>query len=129
MLEFFVVSANGQEKIPSTAELDSVMQNAVRQMNSQMTGTKVDDYTTLKFVTYDMNPPMLSYFYSSNVLSVLGLATLNKNQIEAMKKVNVNKACSFKLLMKPYGFKVAHIFSDSNSGKIIYKLTVSYSDC
>ena len=120
-----------EDNIPSKSEFDSVMLNAAKQTNAQMTGTKIDEYTTLKFVTYDSSPPLFSYFYVSNALSFLKQDKLNQTQIDAMKNFNVTKTCStkFKPLMKPYNFKVAHIFEDKNSGKIIYKLTVSHLDC
>jgi hypothetical protein len=120
-----------EDKIPSKSEFDAVMQNAVRQMNAQMQGTKIDEYTTLKFVSYDLNPPLFSYFYTSNVLVALKQDNLGRAQIDAMKKYNITKTCStkFKPLMKPYNFKVSHIFEDKSSGKVIYKLTVSYLDC
>jgi hypothetical protein len=128
---FFSLHSLSQDKIPSKSEFDSIMMNAVKQMNSQMSGVKIDDYTTLKFVTYDLNPPLFSYFYSTSALAALKQSSLNKVQIDAMKKFNINKTCSsnFKPLMKPYNFKVSHVFEDSNSGKILHKLTVSHLDC
>jgi len=128
-LQIFNLSA--EDKIPSKSEIDSVMQNAVKQMNAQMSGTKIDEYTTLKFVTYDLNPPLFSYFYTSSALTFLKQDNLNQIQTDAIKTFNVTKTCStqFKPLMKPYNLKVAHIFEDKNTGKIIYKLTVSHLDC
>jgi hypothetical protein len=131
ILAAFTINSIADDKIPSKSEFDAVMQNAVKQMNAQMAGTKVDEYTTLKFVTYDLNPPLFSYFYTSTTLTVLKQDNLNQMQTDAIKKFNTTKTCStrFKPLMKPYNFKVAHIFEDKNSGKIIYKLTVSHLDC
>jgi hypothetical protein len=125
------INSFANDKIPGKAEFDAIMLNAAKQANAQMTGTKIDEYTTLKLVTYDSNPPLFSYFYISNALTILKQDKLNQTQIDAMKISNTNKTCSskFKPLMKPYNFKVAHIFEDKNSGKIFYKLTVSHSDC
>jgi len=122
---------NAQEKIPDKSELDSVMQNAVKQMNAQMAGMRVDEYMNLKFVTYDLNPPLFSYFYTSTALNVTKQETLNRVQIEAMNKFNITKTCSTKFmpLMKPYNLKVSHIIEDKVSGKIIYKITISHLDC
>ena len=96
-----------------------------------MAGVKIDEYTNLKFVTYDVNPPLFSYFYTSYSFAILKQDTLNGAQIEAMKSFNTSKTClsEFKPLMKPYNLKVAHIFEDKNSGKVFYKLTVSHLDC
>lgn len=131
LLFSFAFDINANDKIPSKSEFDAIMQNAVKQMNAQMAGVKIDEYTNLKFVTYDVNPPLFSYFYTSSSFAVLKQDTLNSAQIEAMKSFNTSKTCSsrFKALMKPYNFKVSHTFEDKNSGKVIYKLTVSHLDC
>ena len=119
------------QNIPSKAELDAVMQNAAKQMNSQMSGLKVDEYTTLKYVSYDTTPPLFTYFYSSSALSVTNQQSLTNAQIAAMNLFNINKTCTsnFKALMKPYSLKVAHIMEDSKTGKNFYKLTVTSIDC
>ena len=131
LLLSFAFDINANDKIPSKSEFDAIMQNAVKQMNAQMAGVRIDEYTNLKFVAYDVNPPLFSYFYTSSSFAVLKQDTLNSAQIEAMKSFNTSKTCSsqFKPLMKPYNLKVAHIFEDKNSGKVFYKLTVSYLDC
>jgi hypothetical protein len=130
---FFVIPLMviAEEKIPSKSELDAVMLNAVKQTNAQMAGVKIDEHTNLKFVTYDLNPPLLTYFYTSSVLSTLNQNSLNQLQIDAMKKFNIVKTCSTKYqpLMKPYNLKIAHIFEDKLSGKVFYKLTVTHMDC
>ena len=130
ILLFFFSNANA-EKIPSKSELDAVMQNAAKQMNSQMSGLKVDEYTTLKYVSYDTTPPLFTYFYSSSALSATKQQSLTNAQLTAMNQFNINKTCTsnFKALMKPYSLKVAHIMEDSKTGKNFYKLTVSHADC
>lgn len=119
------------QDIPAKRELDAVMQNAAKQMNSQMSGLKIDEYTTLKYVTYDTTPPLFTYFYSSSALSVTNQLSLTNVQIAAMNQYNINKTCSskFKVLMKPYNLKVAHILEDSKTGKNFYKQTVTAIDC
>jgi hypothetical protein len=126
-----ITEISSAQNIPPKAELDAVMQNAVKQMNSQMSGLKVDEYTTLKFVAYDTTPPLFTYFYSSSALSVTNQQSLTNAQIAAMNLFNINKTCTsnFKVLMKPYNLKVAHIMEDSKTGKNFYKLTVSHADC
>jgi hypothetical protein len=119
------------QNIPPKAELDAIMQNAVKQMNTQMSGLKIDEYTTLRYVTYDTTPPLFTYFYSSSALSVTNQQTLTNAQLAAMNLYNINKTCTskFKVLMKPYNLKVAHIMEDSKTGKNFYKLTVTATDC
>jgi len=126
-----ITNAYAQEKIPSKSELDAVMINAVKQVNAQMAGVRIDEYTNLKFVTYDLNPPLFTYFYTSSVISVDKKEALSQLQIDALRKFNISKTCStqFKPLMKPYNLKIAHVFEDKNSGKIIYKLIVTHLDC
>ena len=127
----FALNINADNKIPSKSEFDTIMFNAVKQMNKQMSGTKIDEFTNLKFVTYDLNPPLFSYFYTSTVFDLTKQSSLNSEQVDAMKKFHITKTCSsqFKPLMKPYNFRVAHIFEDKPTGKVIYKLTVSHNDC
>ena len=60
-----ITGISSAQNIPSKPELDAIMQNAAKQMNSQMSGLKVDEYTTLKYVSYDTTPPLFTYFYSS----------------------------------------------------------------
>jgi hypothetical protein len=119
------------QNIPPKSELDAIMQNAVKQMNSQMSGLKVDEYTTLKYVSYDTTPPLFTYFYSSSALSATNQQSLTNAQLAAMNLFNINKTCTsnFKALMKPYNLKVAHIMEDSKTGKNFYKLTVTSIDC
>ena len=119
------------QNIPPKSELDAIMQNAAKQMNSQMSGLKIDEYTTLKYVSYDTTPPLFTYFYSSSALSVTNQLSLTNSQIAAMNLFNINKTCTsnFKALMKPYSLKVAHIMEDSKTGKNFYKLTVTHADC
>jgi len=126
-----ITEMSSAQNIPPKVELDAVMQNAVKQMNSQMSGLKVDEYTTLKYVSYDTTPPLFTYFYSSSALSATNQQSLTNAQLAAMNLFNINKTCTsnFKALMKPYSLKVAHIMEDSKTGKNFYKLTVTHADC
>jgi hypothetical protein len=131
VLFMLVAEFSAAEGIPSKTELDAVMQNAVKQMNAQMSGLRIDDYTTLKYVTYDTTPPLFTYFYSSSALSVTKQQSLTNAQLAAMKLFNINKTCTskFKVLMEPYNLKVAHIMEDAKTGKNFYNLTVTSIDC
>jgi hypothetical protein len=127
----FVTNAIAKEGIPSKIEFDSIMINAVKQMNAQMAGQKTDEYTIFKFITYDKNPPMITYFLSSNPSSVPNMNKFDKSQTDAMAKFNILKTCAspFRVFMKPYGLKVSHIFENGHTGLVLFKLTVSHSDC
>jgi hypothetical protein len=130
LIASFALAANAQNSIPSKSEVDAVLQNAVKKANAQMSGSKVDEYTTLRFLTYDVNPPLLSYFYATSVMRDTNQSSLNQSQIDAIRNFNINKSCStYGLIMKHYNLRVAHIFDDSYTGKPIYKITVSRMDC
>lgn len=130
LFALFAFAANAQNSIPSKTEVDAVMQNAVKQANTQMSGSRVDEYTTLRFLTYDVNPPLLSYFYATSVMRDTNQNLLSQSQIDAIRSFNINKSCAtYGLIMRQYNMRVAHIFDDSYTGKPIYKITVSRMDC
>ena len=119
-----------QDGIPSKTELDRLMSITAKQVNEQMAGSRMDENTTLKFVVYDRNPSPFTYFYSSTVLSYFNLTSLNQTQVNEMRKYYTSKACSATYrFMKPYNMKVAHIVEDNITGKIIFKVTISHTDC
>ena len=127
---FFVCNAHAQN-IPPKSEMDNAIKNMVKQFNSQMSGLKVDEFTTVKFLTYDSSPPLLTYFYSSSALSATNQQSLTASQLVAVNQFNINKTCTsnFKIFMKYYSLKVAHFMEDSKTGKNFYKLTVTHADC
>ena len=131
MIALFIVCNAHAQNIPPKSEMDNAIKNMVKQFNSQMSGLKVDEFTTVKFLTYDSSPPLLTYFYSSSALSATNQQSLTNAQLAAMNLFNINKTCTsnFKALMKPYSLKVAHIMEDSKTGKNFYKLTVTSIDC
>jgi hypothetical protein len=130
LFALFALTANAQSNIPSKSEVDAVMQNAVKKTNAQMSGSRVDEYTTLRFLTYDVNPPLLSYFYATSVMRDTNQNSLSQSQIDAIRNFNVNKSCAaYGIIMKHYNLRVAHIFDDSYTGKPIHKITVSHLDC
>lgn len=133
---FFIITsltsnAIANDKIPTKAEFDSLMTNAAKQFNEQMGGQKIDEFTNFKLITYDKNPPLFTYFYSSNPFSMPNINKLDKSQTEAMTKYHIQKTCAspFRVFMKPYGLKVAHRFENGHTGLTLFKLTVSHSDC
>jgi hypothetical protein len=131
IIVFFLIGNAYAEKIPPKSEMDNALKNMVKQFNSQMPGLKVDEYTTLKFVTYDTTPPLLTYFYSTSALTITNQQSLTNAQLVAMNQFNINKTCTsnFKIFMKHYNLKVAHMMEDNKTGKNFYKLTVTHADC
>jgi hypothetical protein len=130
LFALFASTANAQNSIPSKSEVDAVMQNAVKQSNIQMSGLRVDEYTTLRLLTYDANKPLLTYFYASSYLRDTNQNSLDQAQMDAIRNFNINKSCSAHgIIMKQYNLRVAHIFDDSYTGKPIYNITVSRMDC
>ena len=130
LFALFASTAKAQSNIPSKSEVDAVMQNAVKKTNAQMSGSRVDEYTTLRYLTYDVNPPLLSYFYATSVMRDTNQNSLSQSQIDAIRNFNINKSCAaYGIIMKHYNLRIAHIFDDSYTGKPIYKITVSRMDC
>ena len=131
MIALFIVCNAHAQNIPPKSEMDNAIKNMVKQFNSQMSGLKVDEFTTVKFLTYDSTPPLLTYFYSSSALGATNQQSLASAQLAATNQFNINKTCTsnFKIFMKHYSLKVAHIMEDSKTGKNFYKLTVTHADC
>jgi hypothetical protein len=130
-LLFYVGHSLSNDLILSKSDFRNLMINTVKSVNSQFAGLKVDEHTTLKFVTYDQRLNIYTYVYSSNIMSHLNQSILSAQQKDVMKKYHINKTCTseFAPLLKPYNFKVSHSFQDKISGKVIYNLTISDADC
>lgn len=114
------------------AEVDAVMINAAKQANEQLVGTKVDEYTKIRFIGFDRKVPVYIYLYSTNIMSKFGANKINSEQKRAMDVFHINKTCgtNFRPLMKnPYNLKVSHEFEDMHTGKTIYKITIANKDC
>lgn len=123
--------ADAQQKLPSRSEIDILLENAVRQGNSQLANTKVDGDTTLVVMTYDKGVPVFSYHYRTMVTERLGRKSLTVSEKDAMREFHREKTCSshFKALMLVYGLHVAHYFEDGTTGKNLLTLTYRGADC
>lgn len=124
-------SASAQGKTPPRAELDAALENAVRQANSQLANTKIDDYTTLIFMTYDKGTPVFSYHYRTFITKSLGRNSLAASEKEIMREYHREKTCSshFTVPMRVYGLHVSHLFEDGTTGKPLLSLTYRWADC
>jgi hypothetical protein len=120
-----------QEKWPTRSEVDAMFENVARQANSQMSGTKIDEYTTLRAVSYDKAVPVFSYLYASTVSAKTGRLNLNGAERQAMSTYHQTKTCGthFRPFMKAYGLRVTHIFEDQRTGSHLITLTYSGKDC
>ena len=135
ILFYFIISTSichaEDYKIPTVAEFNAVMLNAIKVSKDQLWGSKVDNYTTLNAITYDEKVPLYSYHYTTNVLQSLKQDALAQNQIDAMNKFHLGKTCEsqFRIFMKVYGLKIKHFFTDSVSGKRVYEIIIANKDC
>jgi hypothetical protein len=124
-------AAAQDRSIPSRAEVDRVMLEMVKQFNAQMAGTKVDEMTIIRMMTYDRATPSLGYLYSTNYIATTGQKELTQEYIQQVKRFNIEKTCSSPVrpLLRAYGLQVVHSFSDATSGKNILQVRVTASDC
>ena len=123
---------NAQEnKIPSIAEFNRLMTDAVKQSNKQISGTRIDEYTIINILTYDEKVPLLSYHYTTSILRKINSTSLNKAGIEAINKYHLGKTCNstYRSFMKVYGLIVSHTFTDDLTGKEVIKIQIGDRDC
>ena len=125
------VDSGNQEKIAAVEDMHQVLESAARQANTQLANTRIDDYTTLKFVTYDRRVPVMTYHYNSSVLAVTGEQQISEAGRQAMYDYHRTKTCrtQFVPLMRGSGLQVAHRFEDATTGKMLISMAFSGSDC
>lgn len=114
------------------AEVDAGMISASKQANDQLVGTKVDEYTKIRYIGFDKKIPVYIYVYSTSIMSKLGSDQISSEQKRAMDVFHINKTCgtNFRPLMNnPYNLKVSHEFEDSRTGKLVYKIIIGSRDC
>lgn len=125
------VLAHAQSQLLPRSEIDALFDNVARQTNTQTSNTKIDEYTTLKLVTYDKGVPVFTYHYVSTVSKKLGRTNLTQAERDAMFVFHQTKTCSshFRAFMIPYGLNVTHMFEDQKTGRNLITLTYSAKDC
>lgn len=131
-LSAMATAAIGQSRpIPPRSELDATMNNMVREFNSKMSGTSVDEQTKIKLMTYDAATPTLGYLYSTRHFAKTGKRTIDAEYARTLRSFHVEKTCSsnFKALMKNYGLEIVHSFADENTGKNLIEIRVKPTDC
>lgn len=119
------------QKPPTIEDMHRLLENAARQANSQISNTKLDDYTTLKLMTYDRGVPVMTYHYTSSALQAIGARELNAAARQAMFDHHRSRTCGtqFAPFMRMFGLKVAHRFEDVATGKEVITVTISGKDC
>ena len=124
------VSAQTQ-KPPTRAEIHKILNEAVRQFNSKMTNTKIDEMTIIRMMTYDEATPTMSYHYATTYFAKSKVKKVTPEYIAAIRSFNVEKTCTsqFEPLMRAYGLEVVHSFSDAITGANLVDITVTATDC
>lgn len=131
MLLFPTLAMGQNGNTPPISELHKAMNAAVKDFNSKMPGTKVDESTVLRFMTYDEATPMLGYSYETKYFATTGKRNISADYAERVRQFNIEKTCSsrFKSLMRSYGMQVVHSFSDATTGKNLLEVVVTFNDC
>lgn len=107
------------------------MNYMVREFNSKMPGTRVDEMTAIRIMTYDAAVPTLAYIYSTDYFSQTGQRIVTPEHIKALRAFNIEKTCTsdLRVFMKAHGLQVVHSFSDTFTGANLVQVRVRYSDC
>ena len=119
------------DKRPTIEDMHRLLETAAREANKQLANTRIDDFTTLKLVTYDRGVPVFTYHYTSNILQATGQKSIPQAARKAMIDYHRTKTCATKyaLLMRVFGLQVAHRFEDRETGLEIIAVTIQGTDC
>ena len=123
--------ASQESKRPSRAEIDKILNNAVEQFNAKMIGTKVDEITVIRMMTYDEAIPTLGYLYATRYFDTTGQRKVTSEYVASIREFNVARTCTspFAPLMRAYGLQVVHSFSDATTGAKLVELKITREDC
>lgn len=116
---------------PTIEDMHRILGNAAVEANKQLANTRIDDYTTLKLMTYDRGVPVMTYHYTSTVLKATGQKALNAAARKALVDYHRTKTCSTQYVpfMRVFGLQVAHRFEDAATGLELITVTIQGSDC
>jgi hypothetical protein len=117
--------------VPTKLEVDAILLTAVREANSQLANTRLDDHTTFKAATYDKAVPLFVYSYSTSYLASQKRAAYSQAEIENLRQLHRDKTCGsqFAPLMWAYGLQVEHRMEDRRNGLQVLSLVFKSSDC
>ena len=119
------------QSLPTKAEFEAVMNNAALQSNSALRGKEVDSFTKIQSIEFNARTTTMTYSYTTGVLKVTKQLALDENQRQAMKAHHVSLTCQspFKPFLKPYALSVEHLYLDSETGRMVYKVVITDKDC
>jgi len=130
---FFTITTAGaqSDKRPTIQDMHQILENAAREANKQIANTRIDDFTTLKLMTYDRGISEMTYHYTSSALKATGQKSMSPAARKAMIDHHKVKTCSTQYVpfMRAFGLKVAHRFEDVATGLEMITVTVQSSDC
>jgi hypothetical protein len=108
-----------------------MMMNMVKQFNEKMAGTKVDDQTVIRMMTYDTPVSTLTYLYATRYYAATGQRSVTPEHAKVLRQYHIEKTCSspFRAFMKGYGMEVVHTFEDATTGRRLVTITVRGADC
>jgi hypothetical protein len=124
-------TGRSQSGKPPISELHSAMKNMVMQGNKQLAGSRVDEFTTLRMVTYDEPIPLLSYHYWTDHYTRTGQRNLSESERKRLRAFHIERVCTSKMrvAMREYGLQVGHNFADQSTGRNLLEVRVKYADC
>jgi hypothetical protein len=116
---------------PTKADIDALLTNAAKELNSQLANTRIDDHTTFKLATYDKPLPLFAYTYTTTYLASQKRVSYSQAERENLRRVHRDKTCGtqFAPLMRAYGLQVEHRFEDSRNGLQVLSMVFKSADC
>ena len=123
-LQVFALSSKDREAI---AIFDDNFKKIAIQMNEQLGGTKLDEFTRLKFVFYSSEEKTFLFRHSIN-----GIASLSKVQKNALYQQTLNRICSTNILVPltdTLGFRIRHVYESETTGLRLFEADFQYRDC
>ncbi|MBH9553143.1 hypothetical protein [Inhella gelatinilytica] len=123
--------SSGKSRPIDISAMHRAMNNMVAVSNKKLAGTRVDEVTTLRMVTYDEGKPTLAYFYFVDFFVNTGRKTMTKAERDNVKNFNVASTCGgkFRPFMTEFGLEVAHHFQDASTGIHLIEIRVKRDDC
>ena len=108
-------------------KINNHMFKVAREVNQQLGGSKIDEYTTFRHVVYEPSSKTLMYTYGATV----NFDKLNQTQSGDMYVFHKNKSCNgaFASVIKSYGMKIEHVFENVRTGRELWRMSYSSKEC
>ena len=110
------------DRIPTIEDMHKVLGDAARAANTQLSGSKVDEYTTLRAFTYDKGVPRFTYHYTTTLGSVARDAMIERH-------IRITCASQFVSFMRVFKLEVGHRYRNYETGLELISIIVRASDC